>query len=202
MKRCRIIAIMKTCSIDSCDDPILARGWCRKHYLRWYKHDDVNHKFSRKENSKKGQESHLFIHGFHNHPSYSSWWHMIDRCMNLLSKNYKNWGGRGITVCERWKDINNFISDMGEKPFGFSIERIDVNGNYTPENCIWIENKLQSRNRRCLVLNKQDADNIRSECRRRTTSGYSSGLTREQLAKKYKCSIATIKKVLDGGYWE
>lgn len=79
--------------------------------------------------------------------TYRSWKAMRNRCNNPNSKDYHNYGGRGIAVCERWDRYENFLSDMGEKPDGFSIERKDVNGDYTPENCTWIPHREQSRNK-------------------------------------------------------
>lgn len=126
---------------------------------------------------------------------------MHDRCGNPQSDSYKNYGGRGITVCDRWKDIRAFTADMGDRPKGYSLERIDNDGNYEPGNCKWIPKGKQVRNRRVSVLNEETAASIRQECRRRIPGGYTDGLTRDQLAGKYGCSVATIKKVLDGNYW-
>jgi hypothetical protein len=85
--------------------------------------------------------------------AYSSWRAMHDRCYDAYNPSYKSYGARGIQVCERWHRRNkagfaNFASDMGKKPQGYSIERVNVNGNYTPHNCKWIPLRQQGCNTR------------------------------------------------------
>lgn len=89
-------------------------------------------------------------------PTYSVWWGVIRRCEEPGHKAYKDYGGRGITVCERWHQFENFLADMGEKRPGLTIERIDVNGNYEPGNCKWATRKEQQSNtRRAATLRAQ-----------------------------------------------
>lgn len=73
---------------------------------------------------------------------------MKQRCYYTKCRSYKDYGGRGIVVCDRWvHSFENFLLDMGERPIGFSIERMDSNKNYCPENCIWIARSEESKNR-------------------------------------------------------
>lgn len=88
------------------------------------------------------------IHGRHNNGSFMTWKQMLRRCNSIKSASYVNYGGRGITVCDRWLKFENFLADMGEKPYGLSIDRINNDGNYEPGNCRWTTMKVQASNRR------------------------------------------------------
>lgn len=80
-------------------------------------------------------------------PEYSSWREMMDRCFNLNEPCYEHYGGRGITVCERWRIAANFLADMPPRPMHHSIGRIDNNGNYEPGNVRWETDLQQARNK-------------------------------------------------------
>lgn len=86
-------------------------------------------------------------------PEYRTWSSMLDRCTNPNLANYKNYGGRGITVCDRWRtSYKAFLSDMGRRPSKcHSLERIDNNGNYEPKNCEWALPHKQKANRRMTI---------------------------------------------------
>lgn len=87
-------------------------------------------------------------HGMYNTPTYRSWSSMIARCTNPMHHQWKDYGGRGIKVCEEWTIFENFFSDMGERPKGKSIDRIDNDKGYNSKNCKWSTRTEQNRNKR------------------------------------------------------
>ena len=101
--------------------------------------------------AKLGNQNGL-IHGHtingRSSPTYSTWANMIQRCTNPNKTSYEHYGGRGITVCERWTKFKNFLEDVGEKPDGLSLDRIDNDGGYEPRNYHWATLKQQAYNHR------------------------------------------------------
>ncbi|HDY68331.1 MAG TPA: hypothetical protein ENH85_11145 [Candidatus Scalindua sp.] len=95
-----------------------------------------------------------FKHGRTHSWEYKSWESMKSRCMNINSPDYKNYGGRGIKVCDRWLTFENFLKDMGKRSKEETIERHDNNKDYTPSNCRWATRKEQNNNKRNNVILK------------------------------------------------
>lgn len=96
-------------------------------------------------------------HGKHRTPTYRSWEGMKQRCRNPKATGYARYGGAGISVCERWLKFENFLADMGERPEGTTLDRIDSSGDYEPGNCRWADRSAQNRNRPNFNPNKRGA---------------------------------------------
>lgn len=94
-------------------------------------------------------------HGYCRIPEFKVWESMVSRCRNPSIKNYANYGGRGIDICDRWLSFKNFIEDVGRRPSPtMSIERLENSGDYSPENCKWATPTDQARNKRKYKNNK------------------------------------------------
>lgn len=122
-------------------------------------------------------------HGMSKMAAYKSWVCMLDRCNNPKNNRYHDWGGRGIRVCRRWLTFENFFEDMGERPEGMSIERINNNLGYFKANCEYATSVTQNRNKRIYKNN---------------TTGVQ-GVSWDKNAKKYRAGIEINSKNLHLG---
>lgn len=134
-------------------------------------------------------------HGMTGSKTYKIWAGMKRRCYNPHEKFYKHYGGRGILVCDSWRQsFEAFHSDMGECPDGFSIERKDVNGNYEPSNCVWLPEALQAQNTRVNKLTKDTAIAI--------LKMRASGVHRLEIAAIHGVDKTMVDKICRGACWK
>ena len=87
-------------------------------------------------------------HGMSKTRTWVTWESVRERCLNPNNNAWKDYGGRGIKICKRWDSFENFLADMGERPIGKTIDRVNNNGNYEPSNCRWATSTQQNRNKR------------------------------------------------------
>jgi hypothetical protein len=124
-------------------------------------------------------------HGMSKTSTYTSWRAMKDRCYQETHKEYKRYGAIGITVCKRWREsFENFLKDMGERPEGRSLERLDSTKPYSPSNCVWATHEQQANNRRSNRLIKHKGETM----------------TLSQWSKKTGIPAATIARRIDRGW--
>jgi hypothetical protein len=125
--------------------------------------------------------------------SYTAWRHMIQRCNNPKNREFKNYGARGIQVCDRWLKFYNFYQDMGDAPQNLSLERVDNMMGYSPDNCTWATAKEQARNSRHTKLNPEKVKFIRDQSKL--------GISNRDLALYLGVHVATIIGVVKGKQW-
>lgn len=125
---------------------------------------------------------------------YRTWAHLKGRCLNPKDDGFKDYGGRGIKVCDRWLSFENFYQDMGSRPPGHSIERVDVNGNYEPSNCVWLPIKHQARNTRATRFKQEEVDEIRKRL--------SAGEAAKKISEEYGVSAGHIRQIKRGEIWK
>jgi len=162
---------MRICIENDCDNIHLAKGYCRKHYNKRTRH------------------------GFYNSYGYYIHRGILRRCYNKDEKSYKNYGGRGIRVCERWHDVHKFIEDMGVRPDGTSLDRIDNNGNYEPSNCRWATQEEQCQNARKNIFTPELVREIRTLYKEKKFRSF-------ELAKMYNIRPSSMHTMLRNKTWK
>lgn len=120
--------------------------------------------------------------------AYKSWDSMIQRCRNPKNPNYARYGATGVTFDERWSIFPNFFEDMGERPIGTSLDRIDPSGNYTKLNCRWADAKVQSRNRRMRITTYEEAEMAREM--------YASGYKPKQISELLNITPGSVNGII------
>jgi hypothetical protein len=152
----------------------------------------------------KGPESPRYRHGGVGTQTYKTWAGMLARCRNPRETGYQNYGGRGITVCERWMVFTNFLEDMGERPPDLSLDRINNDGNYEPGNCRWADRATQNANRR----NHQPRGSASLRARlnelqvREIRRLYEAGARRADIARWFRIGETTVSHVVNRRTWK
>jgi len=216
---------MRICKIPGCNNKHLSGGYCSKHYARYNKYGDPNYsKYDRNHSmfcavrgcenqyyckgycekhyskfKKYGNPQHIEKeqHGMDATPEYWAWSSMKKRCYNSNNSNYCHYGGRGIVVCDKWRNsFMAFIEDMGLKPFPKAqIDRIDNDGNYEPDNCMWATSTENNRHTSKTKLDINKAEEIRQL--------YKTGkILQREIAVMYGIKRATVSAVMRKKIWK
>lgn len=129
------------------------------------------------------------------HPVYFRWTGMRQRCLNPRNREYPDYGGRGITICDRWRDsFLNFYADVGDCPEGCSLDRIDNARGYEPGNVRWATLTTQNRNTRTVKLTDEQV----TEMHRLHASGWQ----KKPLARHFSIAPKTVRQILSGARWK
>ncbi len=181
-----VLSMNKICKVENCNSKHFGLDFCQRHYVRYKRHGD---------SSRLRYDREVELHGMTKTPEYRSWYHIKDRCYNSKNIGFQHYGGRGITVCERWKNsFINFLEDMGKKPFPKAqIDRKENDKGYYKDNCRWITQLENIRNKSTTKLSMEKARNIRIE-KEYHTSKY--------LADKYSVSKSTINRIISNLSWK
>lgn len=146
-----------------------------------------------------GNTHHNTRHGHTKHGgiatrTYCSWRAARCRCLNANHEFYPDYGGRGISMCERWNDFANFLADMGERPLGRELDRIDNNRGYEPGNCRWATRAEQNRNRRNSKLTADDFQEIHGRVEH--------GESQRSVARRFGLTQSMVSNIRRGVAWK
>lgn len=168
------------CTFSGCNKPQVAKGLCQSCYMRQRMNGTVERKYD----------------GRTKHPLYRTWEAIIKRCTIPSAGNYKDYGAKGIRVCDRWlNDFWAFVADMGDKPSPeHTIERIEHTGHYEPGNCCWATLRQQARNKSNIRLNEVVVRQIKAR--------YRQGERCHEIAKSIGAHYQTVNSVLKGQSWK
>lgn len=170
------------CAEAGCVRPVVSHGLCDMHRNRLRKHGHTEATRPADWGERSG------------HPLYKLWAGMRRRCEDRNSRDFVNYGARGVKVCERWQDFWSFVADIGQRPSPrHSVDRINVHGDYCPENCRWATTKEQARNRRKTVITAESA----AEIKRRAAAGETAGNIARSIGIKYD----SVRCVIIGKSW-
>ncbi|MEP7367729.1 MAG: hypothetical protein ABI972_31095 [Acidobacteriota bacterium] len=133
-------------------------------------------------------------HGMSKTPTHRSWAHMLERCRNPRCRQFKWYGARGVTVHASWYDYQSFVSDMGPRPEGTTLDRINRDLGYGPNNCRWADSKTQQRNRSNVKLTAETVAEIRRLHIPRV-------VTHRMLAARFGVAEDTIAIAIRGETW-
>ena len=173
----------KVCKIEGCTQLIYRKGMCNKHRIRVARHGDPFY-------------APIDYHGMSKIPEYYIWKLIKARCFHEANPAYRYYGGRGITMCDFWKEsFRVFFQDMGPRPFlKAEIDRINNDGNYEPGNCRWVTRAENNRNSRNCKLTWDDVKEIRRLFK-------DESLTRKQLQEQFSVSASTIQEIITHKAW-
>jgi len=170
------------CSVDGCHEPPSAKGMCNPHYQRQHRKGTPGSVAVRQ--GRHGNLNPKWRGGKSSHPLYDLYYDMVGRCHRPTHARYANYGGRGITVCERWRaDFWAFVADMGERPDGLTLDRRDNDAGYSPNNCRWATHKEQVHNRRT---------RFSAEARAEMARLHESGLLQREIAQRFGITQTTV----------
>jgi hypothetical protein len=179
----------RTCSVDGCNRKHNAHGLCAMHGLRLSRYGDPS-----VTKRARGLRNSQFKHGLSRTPIYRCWNNMMRRCYDVARDDYRNYGAKGIRVCERWHHVENFVADMSPRPAGGTIERRDNLSDYSPDNCTWASRFVQATNRSTTKISVDVARAIKALA--------AQGMRTVDISKRLNVGYKIALSVMHGHTWK